>query len=164
MKILFILAFFSVIVYLVTKKFHSKIITGGVIFLLFAVFGHFVPLSASNEVLLDRAIRNLAPAALFLFLLDVDLKRLLKDGIGCSCDMGAKRYWLIVLLAFAASFTAQLGAYALFPAYLLPAASALAIILGLLGSLTPLGRLCGTEDVATTMLYLFLAAAGMRIF
>lgn len=164
MKILFILAFFSVIVYLATRKLRSKIVTGSLIFLLFGAFGHFIPLSESNELLLDRIIFNLAPATLFLYLLDVDLKRLLKNGIGCSCEMGAKRYWLIVLLALAASFTAQTASYALFPQHAFLLTLAVASLLGIAASFTPLGRLCGTEDVATTMLYLLLAAVGMRIF
>jgi len=164
MKILFILAFFSVVVYLATRKLHSKIVTGSLIFLLFGAFGHFIPLSESNELLLDRIIFNLAPAILFLYLLDIDLKRLLKNGIGCSCEMGAKRYWLIVLSALAVSFIAQIAAYALFAQYLFLAALAVAALLGVFASFTPLGRLCGTEDVATTMLYLLLAAVGMRIF
>lgn len=163
MKILFILAFFSVVVYLATKKLRSKIVTGSLIFLLFAAFGHFIPLSESNLLLLDRIIFNLAPATLFLYLLDVDLQRLLKNGIGCSCEIGAKRYWLIVLSALAASFTAQITAYVLSPQYPFLVALAVAALLGVFASFTPLGRLCGTEDVATTMFYLLLAAVGMRM-
>ncbi len=163
MKILFILAFFSVIVYLVTRKLRSKAVTGGLIFLFFTIFGHFVPLSGSNELLLDRLIFNLAPATLFLYMLDVDLKRLLKNGIGCSCEMGAKRYWLIVSSALAASFIAQIAAYALFVQHPFLAAIAVSALIGALASFSPLGRQCGTEDVATTMLYLLLAAVGMRM-
>ena len=164
MKILFILAFFSVVVYLATRKLRSKTVTGSLIFLFFAAFGHFIPLSESNLLLLERVIFNLAPATLFLYLLDVDIKRLLKNGIGCSCEMGAKRYWLIVLSALAASFTAQIAGYALFPQHPFLAALAVAALLGVFASFTQLGRLCGTEDVATTMLYLLLAAVGMRTF
>ena len=164
MKILFILAFFSVVIYLVTKSFHSKIITGAATFLLFAAFGHFIPLSESNELLLIRVINNITPATLFLFFLDLDIKRLLKNGIGCSCKMGAKRYWQIVLLALAVSFASQFLAYIFEPTYPLLGASIAAALLGLLASLTPLRTWCGTEDIATTMLYLLLAAVGMRIF
>ncbi len=164
MKIIFILAFFSVIVYLATKKLSSKIATAGAIFLFFAALGYFIPLSESNELLLERVILNLAPATLFLFMLDVDLKRFLKNGIGCSCKMGAKRYWLIVLFALLASFVAQIAAFTLFPSYPLLGASVFGTILGLLASFSPLRSWCGTEDVATTMLYLLLSAVAMRIF
>ena len=161
---LFIVAFFSVVIYLITKKYNSKLLTGGVIFALFAVFGHFVPLSESNIVLLDRLICNLTPATLFLFLLSLDWKRLVKNDIGCSCAMGAKRYWQIVLLAFVASFIAQLFAYVFLPSSILLGATFFTLPLGLLTSLTPLRNLCGSEDVATTMLYLLLATTALRIF
>ncbi len=164
MKILFILAFFSVIMYIVTKKFHSKIVTGGIIFLLFSVLGYAIPLSESNAILLDRIISNLAPAVLFLFLLDIDPKRLLKHGIGCSCKMGAKRYWFILLSAFGASFLAQVLAYRFLPLHPLRGALLFAAAMGISASLSPMRKLCGTEDVATTMFYLLLAAVGMRIF
>ena len=161
---LFIVAFFSVAIYLITRKHNSKILTGALIFTLFALFGYFIPLSESNELLLDRIIRNLLPATLFLFLLPFEWKRVFKSGIGCSCTMGAKHYWLIVLLAFATSFVAQLLAYTFLPSFVLPGASLFALLLGIIASFSPLRNLCGSEDIATTMLYLLLAAAAMRIF
>ena len=161
---LFIVTFFSVTAYLFTRRYGSKTLSATVIFLLFALFGHFIPLSESNEILLDRILNNLTPATLFLYLLDLDPKQLQKSGIGCSCTMGGKRYWLVVLLAFIASLTAQVLSEIFLSTHPLMGASLFAALLGTTASFTPLKRICGTEDVATTMLYLLAASAGLRIF
>ena len=162
--LLFIVAFFSVVIYLITKKYNSKLLTGGLIFSLFALFGYSIPLSESNELLLEHLILNLTPATLFLFVLDLDWRRLLKNGIGCSCTMGAKRYWLLLILVFIVSFIAQLLAYRFLPAHPLFGASLFGALLGGIASFSPLRKICGSEDIATTMFYLLLGAVAMRIF
>ncbi|SFV58622.1 DUF819 domain-containing protein [hydrothermal vent metagenome] len=161
---LFILAFFSVIVYLLTKRYNSKIITSIILFLLFGIIAYLIPISQSNKLLLDRIIANLASAMIFLYLLNLDLKRLLKNTVGCSCTLGAKRYWLIVFVGFIASFVTQVLAYIIFPSYVLVASPLFALVLGVVASFTPLRKLYGSEDVATVMLYLLAGAIGLRIF
>ncbi len=126
-------------------------------------FGHFVPLSVSNEMLFDRLFANLTPATIFLFSLDLDPKNLFGNKIGCSCKMGAKRYWLIVILAFVASFLSQFVVLALgFEANLLSTGVA-AFVIGTLASFTPLKYVNGTAEIATTMLYLLSALGGIAV-
>ncbi|NPA66785.1 MAG: hypothetical protein GXO11_07880 [Epsilonproteobacteria bacterium] len=147
-----------------TRKYHSKLIPAGIIFTLSAFAGHLIPLSVSNENMLQIIITNLTPAMIFLYALDLDIKTLLKNQVGCSCKMGAKKYWLILLLAIGISVISQLLAPFLYDTYQLYISSAIAFILGYIASFTKLKTLNGTEDIATTMLYLLSAVIGFHLF
>ncbi len=163
MIFLFIVAFFSAFIYFLSQKFNSKIITGGAIFLLFFVFGSFVPISVSSKALLMRLFSNMTPAVLFLFVLDFNPKTFFHGEVGCSCKMGAKRYWLIVLLSFAVTLFVQFIVLygGLEPIVLY--ASLLSVLLGVIASYTPLRYVNGTAEIATTMLYLLAALAGITV-
>ena len=161
--VLVIVSFFSALIYFLSQKFNSKLLTTGLIFAISVVLGYFVPLSISNETLVFRALGNLLPATVFLFSLDLDYKKVFGSQIGCSCKMGAKRYWLIVLLAFGATFVSQFIAlqYTFEPIWAY--AILFAFVLGVIFSFTPLKYLNGTAEVATTMLYLSTALGGISI-
>lgn len=82
--------------------------------------------------------------------------------IGCACSMGAKRYWLLILLSLLASFLAQ---YISTIVSMLNATTTTVIIATLLGigaSFTRLKELNGSNEVATSMLYVIIALIGSK--
>ena len=82
--------------------------------------------------------------------------------IGCACSMGAKRYWLLILLALVASFVAQ---YISTNFVLLNATTTtvlVASLFGVLGSFTKLKEINGSSEVATSMLYVIIALIGSK--
>jgi len=162
--IILFLSFLSAFVYYLTRKYNSKLIPAGVIFTLSAFTGHLIPLSASNEDLLQSIITNLTPAMVFLYALDLDLKTLLKNDIGCSCKMGAKRYWQITLLAVFISLLSQISAPYIIDHHTFYLSVFMAFSIGYIASFTRLKELNGSEDIATTMLYLLSAVVGLHLF
>jgi len=82
--------------------------------------------------------------------------------IGCSCEMGAKRYWLLILLAIVASFFSQSIASNIEIINSTTTMVLVATILGILGSFTKLKELNGSSEVANTMLYLLIALIGSK--
>jgi uncharacterized membrane protein len=82
--------------------------------------------------------------------------------LGCACEMGAKRYWSLLLLAFAAALLSQLFAQQLHGLSTTTWVVLLATLLGVGTSFTPLKRLNGSSDIASTMLYLLVALIGSR--
>jgi len=162
--ILFIIALFSGIVYFLTKRLHSKIIPLLLLFTGGFLFAFFVPLSLSTIELLQKVSYNLLPAIVFLYALDFDLDKFLKNSIGCACKMGAKRYWLFVLVAGGVSFLSQTVIYLLWHNNNIVYAVLLSAIFGVVARKTPLRFVDGSEDIATTMLYLFSVMLGMQTF
>lgn len=84
--------------------------------------------------------------------------------LGCSCTLGPKRYWLLLLLALGVSLSVQL-----FVGYIpwvetTTGVVVLATFLGILGSLTKLREMGGSSEIATTMLYLLIALIGSQAF
>ena len=112
------------------------------------------------DAVFTKAYLNLLPAMLFLYFLEFDVKAFfVKNGIGCSCFMGARRYWQLLLLALLVSFILQVVSL-LFP--VLPfvvESSLLASLFGLLLSLSAKlkPQVVGAKDIATTMFYLLVA-------
>lgn len=84
------------------------------------------------------------------------------DAIGCACTVGAKRYWLLVMLAIIVSFISQFVTdYAQF----LNKTTTIVLIaslLGVAGSFTKLKTLNGSSEIATTMLYILIALIGSK--
>jgi len=110
---------------------------------------------------------NLIPAIFFLTLLDFNLVSFLKgtyfQEIGCACKMGAKRYWLLIALALFISLLSQILAPFLSFLDERVATIILAIFFGIISSFTRLKEINGSSEVATTMLYLFIALIGSNI-
>jgi len=80
--------------------------------------------------------------------------------IGCACSMGAKRYWLLIILALAVSLLSQLLSSKI---VLLNATTSMVIfatLFGIIGSFTKLKELNGSSEVSTTMLYILIALIG----
>jgi len=87
--------------------------------------------------------------------------------IACACNMGAKRYWLLILLAIIVSFVVQLITTKLALEGILFISGTttmvvLATIFGVLGSFTKLKNLNGSSEVANSMLYMLIALIGSR--
>ncbi|QSZ40989.1 DUF819 family protein [Sulfurimonas aquatica] len=83
--------------------------------------------------------------------------------IGCSCTIGAKRYWLFILLSLVVAFIVNLIALSEFKILnSTTTAVLLATLLGILGSFTKLKEINGSSEVATTMLYLLIALIGSK--
>lgn len=84
------------------------------------------------------------------------------DNIGCACSMGAKRYWLIILLALGDSFVSQFLASKIVILNTTTSIVIFSTLLGMAGSFTKLRFLNGSNEVATTMLYILIALIGSR--
>ncbi|HFB54050.1 MAG TPA: DUF819 family protein [Sulfurimonas autotrophica] len=82
--------------------------------------------------------------------------------IGCACAMGAKRYWLLIVLALVASLLSQLLANYFVIFNKTTSIVIIATLLGVLGSFTRLRALNGSNEVATTMLYILIALIGSK--
>jgi len=85
------------------------------------------------------------------------------DEIGCACNLGAKRYWLLIALSLMvalavnviASMEVEIFSYTTITVVL-------ATLLGVLGSFTKLKSINGSSEVASSMLYLLIALIGSR--
>ncbi|WP_345993457.1 DUF819 family protein [Sulfurimonas sp. HSL-1716] len=107
---------------------------------------------------------NLLPAMIFLTFTDLDLKNLLKgSGIGCSCNIGPKRYWFLLALSFFVSLASQFLSLHTMLAEPFISAVVLSAFFGILASFTPLKNINGIKDIAATMLYLLAALFASQI-
>lgn len=82
--------------------------------------------------------------------------------IGCACNMGAKRYWLLIFLALVISLVSQMIAGHVEILNKTTTVVLLATIFGILGSFTKLKTMNGSSEVATTMLYILIALIGSK--
>ena len=82
--------------------------------------------------------------------------------IGCACSMGAKRYWLLIALALLVSLTSQLLAQYLTVFNTTTSIVIFATLFGVAASFTSLRELNGSNEVATTMLYILISLIGSR--
>ncbi len=82
--------------------------------------------------------------------------------IGCACSMGAKRYWLLIFLSIAVSLLSQL--LATYVEFLNKTTTIvlLSSLFGVFGSFTKLRYINGSNEVATTMLYIIIALIGSK--
>ncbi|WP_457748007.1 DUF819 family protein [Sulfurimonas sp.] len=82
--------------------------------------------------------------------------------IGCACSIGAKRYWLLIILALFTSLLSQLLAQKFVLLNTTTSIVLFASLFGVLGSFTKLREINGSSEVATTMLYIIIALIGSR--
>ncbi len=80
--------------------------------------------------------------------------------IACSCNLGTKRYWLLILLALSVSFLTQYLAITFQIINSTTTMVILASLFGILGSFTRLKDLNGASELSTSMLYLLIALIG----
>ena len=145
------------------KVFSSHLYVAALIFFLtytLSQFGFFAHTQGIYE-LQKKIISNLLPAMLFLIFIDLDIKHLFRASeIGCSCTIGPKRYWFLLILSFFVSLVSQF--IGLHVEFLVPFLSAalIASLVGVAFSFTKLKEVNGIRDIATTMLYLLVAVIG----
>lgn len=84
------------------------------------------------------------------------------NGIGCSCTVGAKRYWFLVVLALFVSFFTQILATHFTLLNGTTTIVVLATLFGIFGSFTKLRDVGGSNEIATTMLYILVALIGSQ--
>lgn len=82
--------------------------------------------------------------------------------IGCACTIGAKKYWLLIILSLFISFISQIVATKLQIISVTTTIVILATIFGVLGSFTKLRELNGSNEVASSMLYMIIALIGSK--
>ncbi|MDD2790112.1 MAG: DUF819 family protein [Sulfurimonas sp.] len=82
--------------------------------------------------------------------------------IGCSCVMGAKRYWLLIFLSLAVSLASQLLANYVEFLNKTTTVVLIATLFGVGASFTRLKNFNGSSEVATSMLYLLVALIGSQ--
>ncbi len=82
--------------------------------------------------------------------------------IGCACNMGAKRYWLLIILSLLASFLAQYISTIISILNTTTTTVIMATLLGIGASFTKLKELNGSSEVATSMLYVIIALIGSK--
>ena len=83
--------------------------------------------------------------------------------VGCACNMGAKRYWLFIVLSVLVALLVNTLALLDFKILNYTTTTVLlATFLGVLGSFTKLRSINGSQEVATTMLYVLIALIGSR--
>jgi len=84
------------------------------------------------------------------------------NSIGCSCTMGAKQYWLLVIISLIVSFISQFIAQNILLINSTTTMVLVATIFGILASFSKLKELNGSNEVATSMLYMMIALIGSR--
>ncbi len=82
--------------------------------------------------------------------------------VGCACNLGAKKYWLLIIISLVASTIAQIIAMQFTIINTSTTVIILATLLGVAGSFTKLREINGTSEVATTMLYILIALIGSQ--
>ena len=82
--------------------------------------------------------------------------------VGCACNVGTKRYWLLIALSLGVSLLSQLISHSIEFLNTTTTVVLLATLFGILGSQTKLRLLNGSSEVATSMLYIIIALIGSK--
>ncbi len=82
--------------------------------------------------------------------------------LGYACNMGVKRYWLLIVLALIVSFLSQILSQYIDIISKTTTIVILATIFGVLASFTKLKKLNGSSEVANFMLYMMIALIGSK--
>ena len=101
-------------------------------------------------------------APLFNRFTQANTQQLLPSQIGCACNLGAKRYWLLLFLALLVSLFSQILASHVEILNSTTSTVLLATIFGVLGSFTPLRNLGGSSEIASSMLLILIALIGSQ--
>jgi len=82
--------------------------------------------------------------------------------LGCACTIGPKRYWLLLALSLLISLTAQIIALRLGGLSTTTWMVMIATFAGLVGAYTPVSKVNGSSEIASTMLLLLVSLIGSR--
>jgi len=164
---LFILASVATVADTLEKKTQLKIfkiLPTFVIIFLFSLFLGFIGLfEHNNEIYRVYTITktNLLSAMFFLIFLGFDFKNFLK--VGCACNIGAKRYWLLIFISVVVSFLSQFVAWHVDFLDKTLSMVLFSSTLGILFSFSRLRYINGSSEVATTMFYIIIALYGSQL-
>nr|WP_321267832.1 DUF819 family protein [uncultured Sulfurimonas sp.] len=126
-------------------------------------FGYALIVDSVNYTLWVMLLLFLVPfASVFNRFTKSDEHMAYLGDIGCSCSMGAPKYWLLILLALLASIVSQVIAQNIQILNNTTTIVLIASTLGVLGSFTKLKTINGSSEVASTMLYLLIALIGSK--
>ena len=126
-------------------------------------FGYALIVDSVNYTLWVMLLLFLVPfAKVFNHFTKSDENMAYLSDIGCACNMGAKRYWLLIFFALVVSLVSQLIAGQIQFLNNTTTIVLLASIFGVLGSFTRLRDMNGSSEVATTMLYIIIALIGSK--
>ncbi|MDX1295919.1 MAG: DUF819 family protein, partial [Sulfurimonadaceae bacterium] len=84
------------------------------------------------------------------------------EDLGCACNVGPKRYWVLVIISLIVAWLCQVSSSYLGGLSTTTWMVLIATLLGLTGSYTPLGKMNGSGEIASTMLLLLVALIGSR--
>jgi len=169
-----VVAFF----HLLTKRFENlKVVPVYIlIFIFFILLSYFGVFSNSEEILsiYKLTTTNIIPAIFFLLFLKFsftemieyiksDILKIESTKIGCACEIGAKRYWFLLILSLIISFISQILAYKLNFLNHTLAVIAISSSFGWLASHTILKEINGSKEIAITMFYILVALFGSQI-
>ncbi len=82
--------------------------------------------------------------------------------VGCACSLGAKRYWQLIALALFVSFLSQYLSTLFTILNSTTTVVIIATLFGITASFTKLRELNGSNEVATSMLYIIIALIGSK--
>ncbi|MBU1658512.1 DUF819 family protein [bacterium] len=131
-----------------------------------------VPSEAYGYVLIVDSVNYTIWVMLLLFLVPFAKKfnvyvgakesEMIFSQIGCACNMGAKRYWLLIFFALIVSLASQIIAGHVELLNTTTTVVVVATFFGILGSFTKLKNVNGSSEVATSMLYVLIALIGSK--
>jgi len=126
-------------------------------------YGYALIVDSVNYTLWVMLLLFLVPfAPVFNKFTDAKRNEAIFSQIGCACNMGAKRYWLLIFFALVISLVSQMIATNVEILNKTTTVVLLATLFGVLGSFTKLKTVNGSSDVATTMLYVLIALIGSK--
>ena len=126
-------------------------------------FGYALIVDSVNYTLWVMLLLFLVPfAKVFNHFTKSDENMAYLSDIGCACNMGAKRYWLLIFFSIVISFISQVIANEIQFLNNTTTIVLLASLFGVLGSFTKLRDMNGSSEVATTMLYIIIALIGSK--
>jgi len=126
-------------------------------------FGYALIVDSFNYTLWVAMLLFLVPFAnVFNKFVDAKSVQSVASEIGCSCTIGAKKYWLLILLSLLVSFLSQIIATKISIVNTTTTMVILATLLGVFGSFTKLKELNGSSEVSSSMLYMLIALIGSK--
>ena len=126
-------------------------------------FGYALIVDSVNYTIWVMFLLFLVPfAAYFNKFTKSDENKAYMGDIGCACVMGAKRYWLLIFLALFVSLFSQVTSQNITFLNQTTTIVIVASALGILGSFSALKTVNGSNEVATTMLYVIVALIGSK--
>lgn len=126
-------------------------------------FGYALIVDSVNYTVWVMFLLFLVPFATYFNKFTSSHERMAKLGdIGCACNVGAKRYWFLIVLSVVVALIVNMMAIEVQILNYTTTTVVLATLFGVLGSFTKLKTVNGSSEVSNTMLYMLIALIGSR--